>query len=165
MGLHTGRRLGDLIDVTWEHWDGTFIQLANPKGGKKANSFSAHRATKVLAASIEKWKRSFDRIPQKTDPILVTPKGLPWTAGYLSQEMGRLKNECHFHDLHFHDMRGTAITVLAEHGCTTPEIASISGHSMKQVEAILEKYMARTRALNDAAVEKLERSWIASIGL
>ncbi len=41
-----------------------------------------------------------------------------------------------------------AVTVLAENEFTTPEIAPITEYAMKQVEAILEKYMARTRALN-----------------
>jgi integrase len=163
LALHTGRRLGDLITVTWGDWDGEFIKLLNSKGGKRIKI--AHRATKNLALSIEKWKRALGRVPHQDDPILITPKGLPWNAVYLSSVMGDLKKECGFDDLHFHDMRGTAITVLSENGCTTPEIASISGHSMKQVEAILEKYMARTRPLNDAAVAKLEQSWIASLAL
>jgi integrase len=79
--------------------------------------------------------------------------------------MGDLKRECGFHDLHFHDLRGTAITVLAENGATNAEIASISGHSLSFVNLILEKYVARTRALNDIAVARLQLSSIAGVGL
>ena len=32
-------------------------------------------------------------------------------------------------DLHFHDLRGAAVTMLAEAGCTVPEIATITGHT------------------------------------
>jgi integrase len=32
-------------------------------------------------------------------------------------------------DLHFHDLRGTAVTRLALSNCSVPEIAAISGHS------------------------------------
>jgi hypothetical protein len=67
--------------------------------------------------------------------------------------------------LHFHDLRGTAVTVLAEEGCTDLQIASITGHSLKQVAAILEKYLARTRALNVAATKKLEETWIAKLAI
>lgn len=35
-------------------------------------------------------------------------------------------------DLHFHDLRGTAITMLAEAGCDAPEIASINGHFLSR---------------------------------
>ena len=43
-------------------------------------------------------------------------------------------------DLHFHDLRGTAVTRLALAGCTVPEIAAITGHSLKDVEAILDAH-------------------------
>ena len=43
---------------------------------------------------------------------------------------------------HFHDLRGTAITVLAENECTNAQIASITGHSMKHIEKIIDTYMA-----------------------
>jgi hypothetical protein len=35
----------------------------------------------------------------------------------------RQRVETRITDLHFHDLRGTAITMLAEAGCTVPEIA------------------------------------------
>ena len=44
--------------------------------------------------------------------------------------------------LHFHDTRGTAITMLAEAGASVPEIAAITGHSY-----LLEMYLPRTRHL------------------
>jgi integrase len=60
-------------------------------------------------------------------------------------------------DLHFHDLRGTAVTMLAEASCTELEIASITGHSYAQVHRILEVYLPGTRALADVAIMKLER--------
>jgi hypothetical protein len=39
-----------------------------------------------------------------------------------------------------------------------PEIASITGHSLKDVEDILDKhYLSRDQALAENAIEKLER--------
>lgn len=37
--------------------------------------------------------------------------------------------------------------MLAEVGCEIPEIASITGRSLKSVHTILEKYLPRTKAL------------------
>lgn len=54
---------------------------------------------------------------------------------------------------------------LAEPGCTDAEIASITGHGLKHVHAILDMYMSRTKALNYAAVSKLEGTWITQVGL
>jgi hypothetical protein len=47
--------------------------------------------------------------------------------------------------------------MLAEAGCTVPEIAAVTGHSLKHVTHILELYLSRTRQLADAAIVKLER--------
>jgi len=39
-------------------------------------------------------------------------------------------------DLTFHDLRGTAVVRLAIAGATVPQIATFTGHSLKDVEAI-----------------------------
>ena len=116
-----------------------------------------------LRESLDTYKLSLRRVPHKDEPILTTKTGVPWTDKHFCSKFAMAKNAAGLIELHFHD--GTAVTVLAENGCTNPEIASITGHTMKQVETILEKYMSRTRALNDAATKKLERSWVAQIGL
>ena len=40
----------------------------------------------------------------------------------------------------FHDLRGTAVTRLATTGCTTAEIASLTGHSLRDVNSILDAH-------------------------
>jgi integrase len=42
-------------------------------------------------------------------------------------------------ELHFHDLRGTAVTLLSEAGCTPRQIPTITGHSLKTVHRILER--------------------------
>lgn len=161
LALNLGRREGDLIRLTWGDYTGEFMHVTNRKGRRKAK-FPA-RVTEALRASLDAYKRSLGRIAHKDEPILTTNTGAVWTEGHFSSKFSAAKNEAGLKDLHFHDLRGTAVTILAENGCTAPEIASISGHSMKNVEGILEKYMARTRALNDAATKKLEETWVAKL--
>jgi integrase len=43
-------------------------------------------------------------------------------------------------DLTFHDFRGTAVVRLAIAGATVPQIATFTGHSQKDVEAILDAH-------------------------
>lgn len=43
-------------------------------------------------------------------------------------------------DLTFHDLRGSAVVRLALSGATVPEIATFTGHSLKDVEAILDRH-------------------------
>jgi hypothetical protein len=47
---------------------------------------------------------------------------------------------------------------LAEAGCTEAEIAAITGHSIKTVSAIIDRYLARTKKLALSAIAKLEKS-------
>jgi hypothetical protein len=50
------------------------------------------------------------------------------------------------------------VTRLAIAGATEPEIATITGHSLRSVRAILDAhYLARDPALAESAIRKLER--------
>jgi integrase len=60
--------------------------------------------------------------------------------------------------LHFHDLRGTTVTLLSEAGCTSQQIATITGHSLLTVNHILEHYLARTRGLAEQAIANFENS-------
>ena len=56
------------------------------------------------------------------------------------------------------DLRGTAVTRLAIAQCTEAEIATITGHSLRGVNAILDThYLGRDQALGESAIRKLER--------
>lgn len=57
-------------------------------------------------------------------------------------------------ELQFMHLRHTAVTELAIAGCTVPEIAAITGHTITSVEAILERYLVRTSELAQAATTK-----------
>ena len=56
--------------------------------------------------------------------------------------------------LTFQRLRATAVTRLAEAGCTDEEVAAISGHSLATVKEILEFYLVRTRKLGENAFRK-----------
>ena len=57
----------------------------------------------------------------------------------------------------FNDLRGTAVMRLAIAGATEPEIATITGHSLRDVRSILDSnYLNRDPALGESAIAKLE---------
>lgn len=58
--------------------------------------------------------------------------------------------------MHFHDLRGMTVTILAEADCTVPEIVSITGHSLRTTQPILDQYLARTSKLAANAIAKFE---------
>ena len=60
----------------------------------------------------------------------------------------------------FNDLRGTAVTRLALAGCTETEIATITGHTLRDVRSILDAHylhLHRDPALAESAIRKLER--------
>lgn len=59
-------------------------------------------------------------------------------------------------DLHFHDIRGTTVTMLFQAGCNLGEIVAITGHSLRRAQDILDKYLARTSTMADNAIAKFE---------
>ena len=48
--------------------------------------------------------------------------------------------------------------MLAQAGCTIPEIVSITRRTMESTTKILEKYLARTQSLSDATILKFENA-------
>lgn len=100
-----------------------------------------------------------DGIERKAAVILTTPSGRPYTGKNFRQQW---KAACRAaglpEDLHFHDIRGTTVTLLAQGGASVPQIASITGHSLKQVSSILERYLARTSELAGGAIVLFENA-------
>lgn len=145
LGVHTGQRQGDLLRLPWSAYDGERIKLRQSKTGRHVNI----KCTAALKAMLDGMKR-------EGVLILTTKTGVAWKKRYFSQQWEKTAKLAGITDLHFHDLRGTAVTMLAEAGATGPEIASLTGHSLKHAESILERYLSRTKPLADAAIFKLE---------
>src|ERR1019366_5633792 len=92
-----------------------------------------------------------------TTTILANTREKPWTEDGFRTSWGKAFRKAGLvDDLHFHDLRGTAVTRLALAGCTVPQIAAITGHSLKDVANILEThYMGGAVELAEQAIEKL----------
>ena len=69
---------------------------------------------------------------------------MAWEQNAFRKAWGDACRKAKITGLTFHDLRGTAVTRLAEAECSAAEIASITGHSMRDVGAILDMYLART---------------------
>jgi integrase len=88
--------------------------------------------------------------------ILTTKNGRSYSKRYLAQQWEETCKAAGIVDVHFHDIRGTTVTMLAEAGCTLPEIVSITVHTLRRAQDILDKYLARTSKLAESAIAKLE---------
>lgn len=90
--------------------------------------------------------------------ILTNGRGLSWVPNAFRKAWDDASGKAKICGLMFHDLRGTAVTRLAESDCSHVEIASITGHSLRDVGAILDRYLARTDKIALAAIARLERT-------
>jgi len=88
--------------------------------------------------------------------MVAKPNGQCLGEGTLRSAFAATRDRAGLQHLQARDLRRTAMVRLAEAGCTVPEIASISGHSIDRTERILEVYLPRTRAMASAAIAKLD---------
>jgi integrase len=164
LGLHTGQREGDILRMPWSAYDGTTIKLRQGKA----------RRGKTLGRLIEipctvALRRMLDGMERVSPLILTTKTGQSFKKRYFARLWTEATTKAGLRsvslpgsdqpvELHFHDLRGTAVTLLSEAGCTPQQVATITGHSLKTVSRILERYLARTCGLAEQAMFNFENS-------
>jgi integrase len=149
LALWTGQRQRDLLRLPWSGYDGTHIRLRQSKTGQR-----------VVIPVGAPLKAMLDATPKRSTMILTNPNqvGQPWTSEAFASAWTRACKRAGITGLTFNDLRGTAVTRLALSECTEAEIASITGHSLRDVRSILDlHYLHRDPALAENAIAKLER--------
>lgn len=165
LAIHTGQRYGDLIRLRWSDYDGTNISLRQSKDKRR-----------VTVHCSDALRAMLDATPRQCPFILARTDGRPWfterddkalakawhtrmvTAGFYPKPFDELTKTEKKGFLHFHDMRGTAVTMLAAAGNEVPRICAVTGHTLQSATRILEKYLARTGAMSRAAILAFENS-------
>jgi integrase len=164
LGLHTGQREGDILRLPWSAYSGTEISLRQGKASRGGKIGPLIHIPCTIAL-----RRMLDGIDRTSLLILTTKTGMSFKARYFARLWERSMKDAGLKsvilpgtdepvELHFHDLRGTAVTLLSEAGCTPQQIATITGHSLKTVHRILERYLARTRGLAEQAIFNFENS-------
>ena len=147
LALWTGQRQGDLFALPWSAYDGTHIRLKQRKTGRR-----------VVIQVGAPLKAALDAAMKRSTIILTNSDGKPWTSDGFRASWGKACKAAGVVGVTFHDLRGTAVTRLALAECTEAEIATITGHSLRGVRAILDThYLSRDPALGENAIIKLER--------
>jgi integrase len=147
LALWTGQRQGDLLRLPWSAYDGTHIRLRQSKTGSR-----------VVIPVGAPLKAALDAMPKRSTIILTTSEGKPWTSDGFRASWRKACAAAGVVGVTFHDLRGTAVTRLALVGASEAEIATITGHSLRDVHAILDAhYLARDPKLGESAIRKLEK--------
>lgn len=171
--LYTVMRQGDLLSLPRQQFDGEWLVY---KPGKTKNSTGVTLHIPIFR--LTPLRELVNRLPQ--GQYMLTPhdgrtKGTPWTKSnlqrlfYEARDEALAKNQAlPWQDLHWHDLRGTGISMLMDAGCTHAETAAISGHSLAGDgdggrAATMTKYIKRTRQLALNAYTKLD-NYLAAKG-
>ena len=147
LALWTGQRQGDLLCLPWSAYDGKTIRLRQGKTGARV----------VIPVGVP-LKAALDVATKRSTIILTNSEGKPWTSDGFRASWRKACAAAGVTGVTFHDLRGTAVTRLAVAGATEAEVATITGHSLRSVRAIIDThYLSRDPALGESAIRKLEK--------
>ena len=154
LALWTGQRQGDLLRLSWSAYDGSTIRLRQSK--------TDARVVIPVAAPL---KAALDAARKHGPIILTSANARPWTEGGFRASWWLACKKAGIVGVTFNDLRGTAVTRLALVGCTEAEIATITGHSLRDVRSILDvHYLHRDVELARSAITKLEMGYAKQPG-
>ncbi len=128
LAYYTGQRQSDVLAMPWTKYSKGLIEVFQIKT-KKWVWIPIHRNLKPLLA----------RAPRTAEIICTTSRGTEWACGRsyassLALELKAREELAPLRSVVFHGLRKSAVTSLLEAGCSTAEVASITGQSMQMVE-------------------------------
>lgn len=180
LAAYTGQRQGDLLRLAWQQIEapigaagsGHVVRLKQGKRGalvavplvpavvdrladarrrQRTHGLPARDLAPVLPCELtgrawvaDTFRHRFSEAREAAAKDVPSLLGLPASTGRPAQPAAT-----------FLDLRDTAVTRLAEAGCTVPEISSITGHAAESAHQILRHYLASTSEQAAAAVAKL----------
>lgn len=151
LALYTGQREGDCCAMRWSQYDGSAIEVV---AQEKTGAYVWIPVHRTLKAELDRWRAGIEVGVDRT--ILVNSLGRPWPSHSFAAMLSRVIHRHRQLDgLVFHGLRKAAAARLAEAGCSTHEIAAITGHkSLGMIELYTKKADQKRRAIS--AMAKLE---------
>jgi Phage integrase family len=149
LAVNLGQREGDVLRLAWSQYEAGSFTLRQQKTGRLISIPATAELREVLAAATRK------------SPIIVIAEttGQPYREDHFRHEFARIRGVAGLPaSLRFMDLRRTAVVRLAEAGCSIPEIAAVTGHTIDRTAHILEVYLPRTAPMARAAVARLDQA-------
>jgi integrase len=145
MAIHTGMRRGELLNLKWQHVDfeRSLLYVTNTKTGHDRD-VPVNSLVRSVLLELREISGSFEYVftNPKTGTRLTEVK-----HGFVSA-----CREANIEDFHFHDLRHTTGTRLADRGVDAFAIAELLGHRDLQTT---KRYTHATEARRRRAVEDL----------
>lgn len=147
--LYTGQRLGDAAPMGWQHLT---------KDGLIRVVQSKDRDEEPLEIPIHpELRKILDALPKDNMSFLLSERGKPYAKESLGNAVKRWCDDAGIPHCSAHGLRKLMSVRLAEAGCTSKQIAAITGHkSLSEVERYTRK--ANRKLLGQQAMEKVAGS-------
>ncbi len=151
LAAYTAQRQGDILAMMWHQFSwapesvGAHITLRQAKTG-----------TLVQVPCHADLLAALDSAPRKGITILTNDWGGRFTAVYFRNRWRAVTLAAGLDGLQHRDLRRTAMVRMSEAGCTTQQIAAVSGHEIATTTRILDTYIPRTAKMAEAAILKWE---------
>lgn len=164
-----GQRLGDVLALARSAYrDGRF-RLKQHKTAEWVDVPDSPWVAERLEAELE--AQAGRGITSATHLLLCETTGQPWKLPHFQHTYAAVRaaaaaarpqidlpdgSSLRVEELEFRHLRHTAVTEMANAGCTTIEISGVTGHTIASVDAILERYVVKSSALaTNAAAKRL----------
>ncbi len=117
LALYTGQRQGDILRMRWNQRVDGGIKITQGKTGVDL-WIPMHSAL----------RKALESAPKKAITILSSAQGKPYTSDHFKHEWREATLKAGLDGYVFHGLRKTATGYLAEAGCSSEQIKSITGH-------------------------------------
>lgn len=143
--LYTGQRAGDCLAMN-------LTQVSNWTVKVKQEKTDA-----MVAIPLHTTLREALETPIPSLMLAGYPGGEKSRYAAYNRDFRMARKEAKLGHLQARDLRRTAVVRLAEAGCTVPEIAAVTGHSIAQTQSIIDTYFVRTAPMAKNAMDKWDR--------
>jgi integrase len=142
LGVGTGQRIGDVVKMRWDDFDGDYMRVVQQKTGEKLDVYCPRRLRDYLAT-----------LPKSGEYILAKTLRGHVAKRDVQRAVERVRGAIGAQGYVIHGWRYTAAVELAEAGCSDAEIAAVTGHRSLEM---VRKYRAKAaqKRMSKAAQEK-----------
>jgi integrase len=157
LALWTGQRESDVLRLPRSRFDGNGFHIRQGRPEAKRGKGRRGPVVTLYVPAAAPLRAYLNRRTLTGLMFVADGDGKPIRPDTLRKAMRAHLDSIGLYDLHFHGLRHTTATALAEAGCSPHEIMAITGHQTEQMVKLYTRKVEQKR-LAASAVRKLESS-------